>query len=77
VLDSTASFFHDLSDPRIEAAPGDIAQLVEHILKKTEAPFHYGRDLQRIYAKLKDYGVPDSTLHAIAEAAMGLEIELE
>jgi hypothetical protein len=70
-------FFHDLHDAQIERAPEKVAQLVEHVMKATPAPFHNASDLMKAYAKFKDCGVSGDTLHEIAEAAMHLGIELE
>jgi hypothetical protein len=70
-------FLHDLTDPRIEQAPAELAHLLSRMLSATSAPFYNVEDLQRAYSKLKTCSISEDILHEIAEAAMYLEISLE
>ena len=67
-----ASLLHDLDgDDRVDRSPADIARLVAHLLKNTNAPFYGGYSLRPLVTRLRTHRVE---VNEIIEQALRLGI---
>lgn len=76
-LDLHNLFLHDLGEKQITRAPERVGQLLQHMLRRTEGPFHYPHAVEEAYAKLRSAGVNADILRQIEEEATRLGITIQ